>query len=72
MKQSVGLVILQIFGIILGLVSVFFVAGSLPAEEYALVGVYNVISTIVVVFSNTGFETYAIRNVLDWKEKGNT
>ncbi len=72
MKQSIGLVILQVFGIILGIVSVFLVAGSLPAEEYALVGVYHVISTIILVFSNTGFETYAIRNVLDWREKGNT
>lgn len=72
MKQSIGLIILQIFGIALGLVSVFWVAGSLPAREYAIVGIYNIISTLILVFSNTGFETHAIRNVLAWKEKGET
>ena len=70
MKQSIGLVLLQIFGILLGLISVFWVAGSLPAEEYAIVGIYNIISALIVVFSNTGFETYAIRNVLAWREAG--
>jgi O-antigen/teichoic acid export membrane protein len=72
MKQSIGLVILQVIGIVLGLVSVFWVAGSLPPEEYAVVGIYNIISTLILVFSNTGFETYAIRNILSWKEEGKT
>lgn len=72
MKQSVGLVILQVIGIVLGLVSVFWVAGSLPAEKYAVVGIYNIISTLILVFSNTGFETHAIRNILSWKEEGKT
>ena len=70
MKQSIGLIILQFFGIILGFISVFYVAGSLTPEVYAVVGVYTVISTVIVVFSNTGLETYAIRNVLAWKEIG--
>lgn len=70
MKQSIGLVILQIVGVSLGLVSVFWIAGSLPSEIYAIVGIYNVISTFIVVFSNTGFETYAIRNVLVWQQTG--
>jgi len=69
MKQSFGLVILQISGIVLGLISVFWVAGSLPAEVYAVVGIYSIMSSVVFVFSNTGLETYAIRNVLAWKEK---
>jgi len=70
MKQSIGLVILQIVGVSLGLVSVFWIAGSLPPKIYAIVGIYNVISTFIVVFSNTGFETYAIRNVLAWQQTG--
>ena len=70
MKQSIGLVILQILGVSLGLVSVFWIAGSLPPKIYAIVGIYNVISTFIVVFSNTGFETYAIRNVLVWQQLG--
>jgi O-antigen/teichoic acid export membrane protein len=68
MKQSLGLVILQVFGIALGFVSVFYVAGTLSAEVYAVVGIYNVISIFIVVFSNTGIETYGIRNILALQE----
>jgi len=70
MKQSVGLVVLQIIGIILGFVSVFVIAGDLPASVYAVLGIYNVISSTILVFSNTGIETNAIRNILNWLEKG--
>ena len=70
MKQSIGLIILQIISIVLGFVSVFWVAGSLDAQEYAIVGVYNIIISLLITFSNTGIETYAIRNVLTWKEEG--
>ena len=68
MKQSIGLVVLQIIAIALGLVSVFWVAGSLSPEVYAVVGVYGVINAFMMVFSSTGIETVAIRNVLTWKE----
>ncbi|MBM3453682.1 MAG: hypothetical protein FJX80_00890 [Bacteroidetes bacterium] len=71
MKQSIGLITLQISGIVLGVFSVFYIAGSLPPEIYALVGIYSVISSFISVFSNTGFETHAIRNVLLWKEEKN-
>lgn len=70
MKQSIGLIILQFFGIVLGLVSVFWIAGSLPPDVYAVVGVYSVISIFIMVFSSTGIETVAIRNVLFWSERG--
>lgn len=70
MKQSFSLVILQFFGIVLGLISVFYVAGTISAEVYAVVGIYNIISIFIVVFSNTGIETYGIRNVLAWQEAG--
>lgn len=69
MKQSIGLVILQILGIVVGVFSVFYIAGSLPPEVYAVVGIYTVISSFISVFSNTGIETQAIRNVLLWKEE---
>lgn len=71
MKQSIGLIILQITGIVLGVFSVFYTAGTLPSEKYALVGIYTVISSFISVFSNTGLETHAIRNVLLWKEEKN-
>jgi O-antigen/teichoic acid export membrane protein len=70
MKQSIGLVILQITGILLSFFSVFYVAASLSPKLYAIVGVQAVIFGIISVFSNFGFETYAIRNVLHWKENG--
>jgi O-antigen/teichoic acid export membrane protein len=62
--QSFWLVVLQAFGIGLGLVSIFLVAANIPAELFALIGVYQVISSIVIVFSNTGLETRAMRSVL--------
>ena len=49
MKQSVGLVILQIFSIVIGFVSVFWVAGSLPSEEYSIVGIYHIIASIIII-----------------------
>jgi O-antigen/teichoic acid export membrane protein len=66
MKQSIGLIILQFFGIAIGLITVFWVAGSIPAELFAIVGIQGIITSLVVVFSNTGLETHAIRNVLSW------
>lgn len=68
MKQSIALVILQIISIVLGFVSVFWIASSLPADVYAVTAIYAVISSILLVFSNTGLETYAIRNVLAWEQ----
>ena len=70
MRQSKNLIILQLFGISLGLFTVFKVASGIPSKLYAITGVYAVISSIVTVFSNTGLETYAMRNVLAWKEEG--
>jgi O-antigen/teichoic acid export membrane protein len=69
MKQSIALVILQIVNIVLGFVSVFWIASSLPADVYAITAIYAVISSFILVFSNTGLETYAIRNVLAWQQK---
>ena len=70
MNQSVKLLILQFFSIGLGFFSVFFVAANIPTKLYAVVGVYEIISGISRVFSNTGLETFAIRNVLLYKKKG--
>lgn len=64
MSQSVKLLILQFFSIGLGFFSVFYVAANIPPKLYAIVGVYEVISGVSRVFSNTGIETLAIRNIL--------
>lgn len=72
MKQSIWLIILQVVSIVVGLFTTFYVAGSLPSEVYAVIGIYGVISSITSVFSNTGLETYAGRNVLAWDNIGKT
>lgn len=68
MSQSVKLLILQFFSIGLGFFSVFYVAANIPPKLYAIVGVYEVISGISRVFTNTGLETLAIRNILLYKK----
>ena len=68
MKQSLQLVYLQIISIILGFTTLIYVASSLPAELFAITAIYSVTSSLIIIFSNTGLETYAMRNVLVWKE----
>lgn len=70
MPQSYKLILLQVISLFLGFFSIFFIAGNIPPELYAIVGVYEVISSISRVFSNLGLETLAIRNILYYKEKG--
>lgn len=70
MKQSIGLILLQLIGVLLGFVSIFLIAGNLPPELYAITGVYTIISSLIVVFSNTGIETLGFRELLAWKEMG--
>ena len=67
-SQSVYLIILQVIGIIVGFISTFYIAGNLDPSMFALIGVYSIICTISLVFSNTGIETYAIRNILELKK----
>lgn len=64
-QESLSLVLLQIVGILLGLVSAFYVAGELDPATYSLIGVYAIISNLLLVFSNTGIETQGIRTILD-------
>ena len=71
MSQSIKLLLLQIFSIIMGLFSVFYVAGNIPPKFYALVGVYEVIAGLIRVFSSTGIETLALRNILVLQEENN-
>lgn len=70
MKQSIGLILLQLIGVILSFVSIYLIAGTLPPEIYAITGVYTIISGLIVVFSNTGIETHGFRELLAWKESG--
>lgn len=69
-KQSIYIVLIQIIGIILGLLSIYLVAGDMGPEIYSLVGVYSVVSSIVLAFSHLGVETTMMREALFWKEQG--
>lgn len=70
MRQGLGLVALQIVSIILGFVTVFYVASGIEPEVYSLVGIYAVISTFLVSLSLLGIESAAIRNILYWENTG--
>ncbi len=69
MKQSFYLIGLQILAIIVGLFTTLYVAITLPAASFAIIGIHAIITSIVIVFSNSGIETVALRNFLSWKEK---
>lgn len=71
MKQSIGLIILQVVSILLGFFTVYYVAANVTPTLYAILGVQQVVSSIMLVFSNTGLETVAIRNILNWEKTGN-
>ena len=69
-KKSFQVVLIQITGIILGLLSVYFIAGDMSPEVYSLVGVFTVVNSIFLTFSDLGLETTMMREALYWKEKG--
>lgn len=70
-KKSFYVVIIQLLGVLLGLVSIYFVVGDMAPEVYSLVGVNTIISGIVQTFSDLGIETVMIREALMWKREGN-
>lgn len=69
-KSSFLIVLIQITGIILGLLTIYFVAGDMAPEVYSLVGIYTIVSSVVLVFSNFAVETTMLREALYWKEQG--
>lgn len=71
LKQSFLIVIIQIIGILLGFVSIYFVAGDMGPEVYSLVGIYTVVVGIILTFSHLGVETTMMREALYWKSQGN-
>lgn len=69
-KKSVQIILIQIIGVILGVLSLTLVAGDMGPEVYSIIGVYNIVHTIGTVFSHLGIETVMVREALIWKEKG--
>ncbi len=70
LKHSFYIILIQIVGILLGFLSIYLVAGDMGPEIYSLVGIYTVVSGIVLSFSHLGVETTMMREALYWKEQG--
>ena len=70
LKKSFIIVFIQISGSLLGLITIYFVAGSMEPEVYSLIGVFSVMSNILVTFLDLGIETTMMREALYWIEQG--
>ena len=71
-KSSFIIVVIQLFSIVLGFISIYIVAGDMAPEVYSLVGVYTVVSGVILTFSQLGVETTMMREALLWLQKGDT
>lgn len=71
-KKSIYVVIIQGFGVLLGLFSIYFVVGDMAPEVYSLVGIHNIISGILITFSDLGIETVMMREALVWIKEDDT
>lgn len=69
-KKSFTIVIIQIVGALLSFLTLYLVASDMEPEVYSLVGVYNVVSSIMLTFSDLGIETTMMREALYWIENG--
>jgi hypothetical protein len=70
LKSSFLIVLIQALGIIAGFLSIYFVAGDMGPEVYSLVGIYTVVSGVILTFSHLGVETTMMREALYWIEQG--
>lgn len=70
-KKSIYIILIQIIGIVLGFVSVFLVAGDMEPEVYAIVGIYQIVCNLSLVFTGWGIESTLTREALFWKKQGN-
>lgn len=70
MKQSIGIILVQLINVLFSFYITLFVASSVEPAQYSLFALYQVITTFMAAFSFMGHETYISRNLLYWKEKG--
>lgn len=69
-KKSFSVVLIQLFGILLSLASMYLIAGDMEPEVYSLIGIYAIVSGITLTFSDLGLETTMMREALYWQEQG--
>lgn len=72
LKKSLYIILIQIIGIVLGFASVFLVAGDMEPEVYAIVGIYQIVCNLSMIFTGWGIESTLTREALYWKKKGDT
>lgn len=70
-KKSFAILLIQLFGTLLGLVSLYFIAGDMAPEVYSLIGIYNIIVGVIQTFTDLGIETIMMREALYWLQHGN-
>lgn len=70
LRTSFIVVFIQILGMILGLMSIYIIAGDMAPEVYSLVGIYTIVNSVILTFSNLGIETTMMREALYWLEIG--
>ena len=69
-KKGLKVVLIQLLGIAIGVVSLFYIAGEMPPEVYSLIGIYALINGVVTTFSHLGLETRMMREALMWMNVG--
>ena len=69
-KKSILVVLIQATGLILALISVYYIAGNMAPMVYSLIGVYVLLSSILTTFSHLGIETTMMREALFWEKQG--
>lgn len=70
LKNSFAIVLIQAAGMVVSLLSVYFVAGDMGPLVYSLIGVRQIICAIVNTFSHLGVETVMCREALYWMQQG--
>lgn len=69
-NKGIKVVIIQLLGIAIGAVSLFYIAGEMPPYIYSLIGIYALINGVITTFSHLGLETRMMREALMWMNVG--
>jgi len=69
-KKSFLIILIQLAGSLLGVLSIYFIAGDMAPEVYSLVGVYNIVAALILTFSDLGLEHVMMREALYWIQHG--
>lgn len=67
-KKSFYVLLIECFGVLLSLVSLFLITATMDPAVYSLLGVSSVMSGIILTFSDLGIETAMGREALYWIE----